>query len=110
MYVKAWRPRNPFLHLATLEEPLSDVSMNARVGWSGGARDYGVSFICRYESPANYYVLAVLLGPPRFNIIRYRDQKPISLTRRIRPTDGLNEDANQITAKCVGDEPTILTL
>lgn len=110
MYVKASKPRNPFLHLATLEEPLGDVSMNARVGWLSGAKDYGVSFICRYESPANYYVLAVLSGPPRYNLIRYRDQKPISLTGGIKPTDAVNEDANQMTAKCVGDEPTILTL
>ncbi len=112
MYVKASKPRNPFLHLANLDEPLGDVSMSARVGWSGGAKDYAVSFICRYESPANYYVLAVLSGPPRYNIIRYRDQKPISLTGGIKPTDALNEDPNLITAKCVGaePEPTILTL
>ncbi len=110
MYVKASRPRNPFLHLANLDEPLGDVSMNARVGWLSGAKDYAVSFICRYDSPANYYVLAVLNGPPRYNLIRYRNQKPISLTGGIKPTDALNEGANQITAKCVGDEPTILTL
>lgn len=39
MYVKASKPRNPFLHLANLDEPLGDVSMSARVGWSGGAKD-----------------------------------------------------------------------
>ena len=110
MYVKASKPRNPFLHLANLDEPLGDVSMSARVGWLSGAKDYAVSFICRYESPSNYYVLAVLSGPPRYNIIRYRDQKPISLTGGIKPTDALDEDPNLITAKCVGDDPTTLTL
>jgi hypothetical protein len=110
MYVKASKPRNPILHLANLDEPLDDVSMTARVGWLSGAKDYAVSFICRYDSPANYYVLSVLSGPPRYNIIRYRDQRPISLTGGIKPTDDLNEDPNLITAKCVSDDPTILTL
>ena len=63
MYVKASTPNNPLVHLAKLDDPLHDVSMNARVRWFSGAKDYGVSFICRYQSPANYYVLAVLSGP-----------------------------------------------
>jgi hypothetical protein len=109
MYFKDTTPNNPLVHLAKLDDPLHDVSMNARVRWFSGAKDYGVSFICRYQSPANYYVLAVLSGP-RYNIVRYRNKKPISLTGGIKPTDALNDDANQITAKCVGDQPTILTL
>lgn len=109
MYVKATTPNNPLVHLAKLDDPLHDVSMNARVGWFSGAKDYGVSFTCRYQSPANYYVLAVL-SDPWSNIVRYRNRKPISLTGGIKPTDAVNKNANQITAKCVGDQPTILTL
>ena len=48
-------------------------------GGSSGAKDYGVSFICRYQSPGSYYVLA-LLKRPRYNIVRYRDKRPLSLT------------------------------
>ena len=109
MYVRSTKPGNPLVHLANQEEELSDVSLSARVRWVSGAKDYGVAFLCRYESPGNYYLLALLSGP-RYNIVRYRDKKPISLTGGIKPTDAVNEDANRITAKCVGDEPTILTL
>ena len=109
MYVRATKPSNPLVHLAKLEEPLADVSMSARVGWVSGAKDYGLSFICRYESPANYYLLAVLKGRA-YNIVRYRDGKPISLIGGMKPTNALTEGPNPITAKCVGDEPTILTL
>ena len=109
MYVKAAMRGNPLVHLAKLEEALGDVSMSARVRWVSGAKDYGVSFICRYESPARYYLLAVLRGS-HYNIVRYRDGKPISLSSGTTPTGALSEGENTITAKCVGDEPTALTL
>jgi hypothetical protein len=109
MYVKAAKPNNPLVHLAKLEEPLGDVSMSARVRWFSGAKDYGVSFICRYESPSRYYLLALLKGS-EYNIVRYRDGKAISLIGGMKPTGALTEGTNTLTAKCVGDEPTILTL
>ena len=109
MYVTATKPNNPLVHLANLDEALTDVSMSARVRWVSGARDYGVSFICRYESPGRYYVLAVLKGS-EYNIIRYRDGKAISLIGGPKPTGAVEEGTNAVTAKCVGDQPTILTL
>jgi hypothetical protein len=109
MYVKSDKPNNPLVHLAKLEEPLGDVSMSARVRWFSGAKDYGVSFICRYESPSRYYLLALLKGS-EYNIVRYRDGKAISLTGGMKPTGALTEGTNTLTAKCVGDQPTILTL
>jgi hypothetical protein len=108
MYVRAMKPGNPLVHLAKVQDALEDVSMNARVRWVSGAKDYGVSFMCRYESPARYYVLAVLKGS-HYNIVRYRDGKAISLSG-IKPTGAVIEGTNRLTAKCVGDEPTILTL
>lgn len=108
MYVKATKPNNPLVHLANVQEALGDVSISARVRWFSGAKDYGVSFICRYESPARYYLLAVLKGS-HYNIVRYRDGKAISLSG-IRPTGALIDGTNTLTAKCVGDQPTILTL
>ena len=109
MYVRATKPNNPLVHLAKQEEELGDVSMSARVKWVSGAKDYGLSFICRYESPSNYYLLAVLKGS-EYNLVRYRDGKPISLIGGMKPTSALTEGTNTLTAKCVGDEPTILTL
>jgi hypothetical protein len=109
MYVRASLPSQPFVHLATQERALGDVSMTSRVTWVSGARDYGVGFICRYERAGSYYLLAVLSGP-RYNIVRYRNGRPTSLSGGIRPTAAVREGENALTAKCVGDEPTILTL
>jgi len=108
MYVRATKPGNPLVHLSKLDEALGDVSMSARVKWVSGAKDYGLGFICRYESPARYYLLALLKGR-EYNIIRYRDGKAISLSGK-KPTDAVTEGTNTLTAKCVGDQPTILTL
>ena len=83
--------------------------MSARVKWVSGAKDYGLSFICRFETPANYYLLAILKGSD-YNLVRYRDGKPISLIGGMKPTSALMEGTNSITANCVGDETTILTL
>ncbi len=109
MYVRATKPNNPLVHLAKQEDELTDVSMTARVKWVSGAKDYGLSFICRYESPANYYLLAILKGSD-YNLVRYRNGKPISLIGGMKPTSALMEGTNTLTAKCVGDDPTILTL
>lgn len=109
MYVKAALPNRPFLVLANLEKPLADVAMSARIKWLSGSRDYGVSLVCRYESNSSYYLLAVLSGG-RYNIVRYRNGKPSSLTHGIQRSSAVTDDANDITARCVGDQPTRLTL
>jgi hypothetical protein len=109
MYVTARQPRRTLLHLADLEEPLRDVALSARVSWVSGARDYGTSFVCRYDSSSNYYLLGVLSGG-RYNIARYREGRLVSLTGGIRRSSAITGDANEITARCVGDDPTILTL
>jgi hypothetical protein len=109
MYVKAAIPRHPFIALANLEEPLHDVKMTARVKWVSGSSDYGVGLICRYESNSNYYLLAVLTGG-RYNIVKYDDGRLTSLTHGIQESSAITDDANDITALCVGDQPTTLTL
>lgn len=109
MFVRAAQPRRPLLHLADLEEALGDVAMTSRVTWLSGGRDYGVGFICRYDSRADYYLLAVLSGG-RYNIVRYRDGTPRSLTGGIQQSSDVTGDTNEITARCVGNDPTTLTL
>ena len=109
MYVRATKPDNPLIHLSKLDDSLGDVSMSARVKWVSGAKDYGVGFMCRYDGPSRYYLLSVLKGS-EYNLVRYRDGKAISLIGGKKPTSALTEGANTLTAKCVGDQPTILTL
>ena len=108
MYVKAAVPGRPLLVLANQEKPLQDVTMSAHVKWVSGASDYGLGLICRYESNRTYYLLAVLSGG-RYNIARYRDGNLTSLTG-IQTSNTIKEGANDITARCVGDQPTGLTL
>jgi hypothetical protein len=109
MYVRASQPGTRLLHLADLEEPLDNVSMSARVSRVGRARDYGVAFICRYADSGNYYFLAVLSGG-RYNIGRYRDRRLVSLTGGLKRSSHIEEDSNEITVRCVEDDPTTLTL
>jgi hypothetical protein len=109
MYVTARQPGRTLVHLAEQEEPLRDVALSARVSWVSGARDYGTSFVCRYDSSSNYYLLGVLSGG-RYNIARYRDGRLVSLTGGIRRSSAITGDTNDVTARCVGNDPTTLTL
>lgn len=107
MYVRAARP--PLVHVANLDEPLSNVSVKARVSWVSGASDYGMSFVCRYANSQNYYLLGVLSGR-RYNIARYRNGRITSLTGGIQRSTAIDEDSNDVTARCVGNDPTTLSL
>jgi hypothetical protein len=109
MYVRAGMPRTPLLHLADQDKLLQDVAMTTRVSWVSGARDYGYSLLCRYRNSRNYYLLAVLSGG-RYNIGRYRNGRLTSLTRGIQQSTQVEDDANDIVARCVGESPTTLTL
>jgi hypothetical protein len=109
MYVRAAQAGRPLVHLADLEEPLRDVAMSARVSWVSGARDYGMSFVCRYDSSTNYYLLAVL-SDRRYNIARYRDGRLVWLTGVNQQSTYIDQRSNDITARCVGDDPTTLSL
>lgn len=109
MYVRAAEPNRPLLQLAEQESPLRDVAMTTRASWVSGSRDYGISLVCRYDSRSDYYLLAILSGG-RYNIVRYRGGKPISLTGGIQQGSGAADGANEMTARCVGDDPTSLTL
>lgn len=109
MYIKASTPRRPFLHLAERDEPLEDVAISARVVWISGADDYGVGLVCRYRDAKNYYLLSVLSGG-RYNIVRYRNGSGRSLTGGIQEGGTSAEGSNDISARCVGDEPAKLTL
>ncbi len=109
MYVKASVPARPVLVLAEGDQPLQDVRMRAHTEWVSGAKDYGIGFVCRYANANSYYLLSVLSGG-RYHIVRYRQGKPVSLTGGIQ-TNGLIEDgANDIDVKCIGSNPTLLTL
>ncbi len=109
MFVKASLPSRPMLVLAELEEALQDVGLSARAEWVSGARDYGVGFVCRYADAGNYYLLSVLSGG-RYHIVRYRKGRPVSLTGGIQTSGAIEDDANDIAVRCVGNEPVILTL
>ena len=55
-----------------------------------------------------------MLTGGRYNIVRYRDvggkPKPTSLTKGIQVNDAVDNNANDLSARCVGDNPTRLTL
>jgi hypothetical protein len=109
MYVKTKLPRQRFLHLADLEDPLEDVSLRGRIAWVSGASDYGAGFVCRYANAANYYLLSVL-SDGRYNILRYRAGKPVSLTGGIQRSSAVRDGANEVTARCVGRDPVSVRL
>jgi hypothetical protein len=107
MFVKASLPARPMLVLAENDEQLEDVGMSARAEWVSGAKDFGVGFVCRYADGGNYYLLSVLSGG-RYHIVRYRKGKPVSLSRGT--SGAIDDDANDLNVRCVGDDPVILTL
>lgn len=109
MFVKASLPARPMLVLAENDEQLEDVGMSARAEWVSGAKDYGVGFVCRYRDAGNYYLLSVL-SDGRYHIVRYRKGKPVSLTGGIQTSGAIEDDANDISVRCVGNEPVILAL
>lgn len=109
MFVKASEPARPVLVLAEGDEALRDVGMSARAEWVSGAKDYGIGFVCRYANAGNYYLLSVLSGG-RYHIVRYRKGRPVSLTGGIQTSGAIDDDANEIGARCVGSDPVILTL
>ena len=109
MFVKASLPARPMLVLAENDEQLEDVGMSARVEWVSGAKDYGVGFVCRYADAGNYYLLSILSGG-RYHVVRYRKGKPVSLTGGIQTSGAVEDDANDVDVRCVGDDPVILTL
>ncbi|MGH3072537.1 MAG: hypothetical protein ACRDNB_09765 [Gaiellaceae bacterium] len=109
MFMKASRPGRPMLALAELDEPLADVRLSARAEWVSGARDHGVGFVCRYANADSYYLLAVL-SDGRYHVVRYRGGRPISLTGGIQTSGAVEADANDVEARCVGDDPVTLTL
>jgi hypothetical protein len=109
MYVKAAQPRTPVLLLAEQDKALQDVAMSTSVNWMSGASDYGYSLLCRYRNPRNYYLLGVLSGG-RYNIARYRNGALTSLSHGLQHSDYLDERKNDVTVRCVGDDPTTLTL
>lgn len=112
MYVKA-AMTHPLVVPADPEKSLQDVAMTVRAKWVSGATGYGVGLICRYRSNSEYYLLSVLTGG-RYNIVRYRDvggkPKPFSLTKGIQFNDAVDNTVNDLSARCVGDNPTRLTL
>jgi len=109
MFVKASKPAQPMLALAERADALKDVGIKASTEWISGAKDYGVGFVCRYANAGNYYLLAVLSGG-RYHIVRYRKGRPVSLTGGIQKSAAIDDDANDVEARCVGNDPVILTL
>ena len=109
MYVKAAQPRTPVLLLADQDKQLQNVSMSTNVTWMSGASDYGYSLLCRYRNSRNYYLVAVLSGG-RYNMARYRDGALTSLTHGIQQSNFIEDAENDVTVKCVGGDPTTLSL
>ena len=109
MYVKAAQPGTPLLLLADQDKQLQDVAMSTSVTWMSGASDYGYSLLCRYRNSRNYYLVGVLSGG-RYNIARYRDGALTSLTHGIQRSTYIDDAQNEVTVRCVGDDPTTLSL
>ena len=109
MYVRVNNAKAPMVLRADQSDELQDVSMSTRVKWVSGATDYGFSLLCRYRNPKNYYLLGVLSGG-RYNIARYRNGRLTSLTRGFQTSPHIGQEENDVTARCVGESPTILTL
>jgi hypothetical protein len=109
LYVRASTPSRPLLHLAESDEAFGDISFGGLLEWVSGAKDYAFGFVCRYRNAANYYLLSVLSGG-RYNIVRYRDGKPFSLTGGFEEDEPLEDESNRVYAKCVGHEPTTLSI
>jgi hypothetical protein len=107
MYIQAKQPRSPVVALSNQEAPL-DVVMSTRVEWETGAYDYGVSLICRRQNAKNYYLLGVIPSEGRYNIARYREGRPVSLAHGTSPR--VDDKVNDLTARCLNAQPTILTL
>ena len=108
MFVKASSTR-PVLVLAEGDERLRDVRMTVHAERTSGADLYGIGLICRYASPGNYYLLAVLNGSD-YHIVRYRDGQARSLTGGIQPSEAIDSDTYDIDVRCVGSDPALLTL
>jgi hypothetical protein len=109
LIVTAKTPGRPFLKLANYGENFGDVSMSARVRWVSGAQDSGYSFVCRRENPRSYYLLAVASGS-RYNLVRYRDGKPVFLSGGFKAHSAIEPTENAVVARCEGVDPTRLTL
>jgi len=107
--VKAAQPRTPVLLLADQDKQLQDVAMSTSVTWMSGASDYGYSVLCRYRNSRNYYLVGVLSGG-RYNMARYRDGALTSLTHGIQQSNYIDDAENEVTVRCVGDDPTTLSL
>jgi hypothetical protein len=109
MLVTAKEPNRPVVRPADIEEPLRDVRMSVRARWVSGAPSYGAGLICRYENANNYYLLAVFSGGG-YNVVKYTGGKPRSLARESPESSDDGDDEDDIEARCVGDDPTSLTL
>ena len=106
--VTASRRGRPVVHLASLEDDRDDVSLSARIERTGGSNDYGAGLVCRHRSAANYYVFSLLSGG-RYRILRYRGGKAAVLSSGERVA-AIRDGANDVTASCLGDQPTRLRL
>lgn len=109
MYVRAPTANRPVVAVAEANEAFGDVSLRARIARTSGAPDFGAGFVCRHVDDGNYYLLSVLSGG-RYHLVRYRRGKPVSLTGGIRTSDAIEDGEQDVAARCVGDDPVILTL
>ena len=107
MLVTATTPNLPLEWEAEIGEPLRDVYMSVRARRVSGAPSYGVGLICR-KNDKNYYLLSVFSGGG-YNIVKYTGGKPRSL-RRGSGGGSKDDEEDDVEARCVGSNPTTLTL
>jgi hypothetical protein len=91
-----------------------DAPLNVRVRvdiQSVGNRDYGAAVLCRYQSPRDYYLLAIASGQ-RYNIVKYADGKPRSLVGGFQTSSAIRPGAsrNRVEAQCYGTGTVVLNL
>lgn len=109
LFVTATEPGHGVRILADQENPPADVSLSSQVKWVSGESDWSFSLVCRFRDSRNFYLLGVIPPKRLYNIAMYRAGRLTSLSG-LRSSDAIRADENNVTARCVGSDPTILTL
>lgn len=109
LYVTANEPGHGVRVLADPESTSTSTTLTARARWVEGERDWSFALVCRFQGSRNFYLLGVIPIKHQYNIARYRDGRLTSLSG-LQRSDAIRGNDNRVTARCIGKQPTTLTL
>jgi len=109
LYVTANEPGHGVRVLADPESTATSTTLTARAQWVEGERDWSFALVCRFQGSKNFYLLGVIPIKRQYNIARYRDGRLASLSG-LQRSDAIRTKENRVTARCIGKQPTTLTL